>query len=108
MQSVTDRSKPVNQRMSCANLSTIDIKESMFETNGVSFNPSKLDIACSGRRKVVAEAVVKMLQKIADISNSSIAKNADGLLSNKSADIHSKWAVKSNSRLPSDKYKLLY
>ena len=107
MQSVTDRSKPVNQRMGCANLSPIDIKESMFETNGVSFNPSKLDVACD-ERKVVVEAVVKMLEKIADISNSSIVKNTDGCLSNKSADIHSKWAVKTKSRLPSDKYKLLY
>ena len=33
-------------------------------------------------------AVVKMLQKIADTSNANLGKNADSLLSKKSADVN--------------------
>lgn len=46
--------------MGCVNLLPFDIKESMFETNGVPFNPSKLDIGFD-EKKVITEAVVKML-----------------------------------------------
>lgn len=101
--SVTDRSESINQDQGCVNLSPIDIKESVFETNGLPFNPPKLDIVC-GEKKVVTEAVVKMFKKIADISNSSIVNNTDGLLSKISDDINVAWVGKSKSRLPSDKY----
>ena len=53
----------------------------------------------------MTEAVVKMIRKIADISNSFPVKNADGLLSKKPAEMEVEWIDKSETRLPSNKYK---
>ena len=39
-------------------------------------------------------AVVKMLQKIADTSSANLVKNADSLLSKKSADVNVEWIEK--------------
>lgn len=54
----------------------------------------------------MTEAVVKMLRKIADISNPFPVKNADGLLSKKPAEMEVEWIDKSETRLPSNKYKV--
>ena len=45
-----------------------------------------LDINCE-EKKLMTEAIVKMLKKMADISNSSLNKNADWLLSRKLAEM---------------------
>ena len=103
--SLTDRSEIVNKHIGSVNLSPIDIKESMFETeNSLPFNPAELDLLCHEER-IMTEAVVKVFKKITGISNSSIVKNADGLLSSKSADIDVEWVSKTKSRSPTGKYK---
>lgn len=56
----------------------------------------------------MTEAIVKMLKKMADISNSSLNKNADGLLSRKLAEMKVEWIGKSKTRLLSIKYKVSY
>ena len=56
----------------------------------------------------MAEAVVKMSRKTADISNSSPVKNADGLLSKKPAKMEVQLVGNSKKRLPSNKYKASY
>lgn len=49
----------------------IDIVETSFENkNNVAFNPAKLDLTCD--EKIMTNAVVKMLKKVANISNLSI------------------------------------
>ena len=53
-------------------------------------------------------AVVKMLKKIADMSNANLLKNTDGLLSKKSADVSVEWIGKNKSRLPQNRYKMSY
>ena len=45
-----------------------------------SFDPSKLDVHCQ-EKDIMSMAVVKMLKKISDLSNTTLIKNADGLLS---------------------------
>ena len=59
----------------------IDIPENTLEVkDNVQFDPSKLDYECLEKVKIT-KAVVKILKKIIDISNSNLIKNADGLLS---------------------------
>ena len=49
----------------------IDIVETSFENkNNVAFNPAKLDLTYD--EKIMTNAVVKMLKKVANISNLSI------------------------------------
>ena len=69
--------------MNSANLTLIYIPEKIFEVkDNITFDPPMLDINCE-EKKLMTEAIVKMLKKMADISNSSLNKNADGLLSRK-------------------------
>ena len=49
-----------------------------------------------------------MFKKIADISNSFLVKNADGLPSKKLAKMEVEWIGKSKARLPANKYKVSY
>ena len=49
--------------MNSADLSPIDIPKKVFETeDNVTFDPSKLDMYCP-EKKIMREAVVKMLKK---------------------------------------------
>ena len=58
-----------------------DVPVSPFETEeSVVFDTSKLDFARQDK-EIMTGAVVKILKKIADMSNANLAKNADGLFS---------------------------
>ena len=94
--------------MNSANLTLIYIPEKIFEVkDNITFDPPMLDINCE-EKKLITEAIVKMLKKMADISNSSLNKNADGLLSRKLAEMKVEWIGKSKTRLLSIKYKVSY
>lgn len=94
--------------MNSANLTLIYIPEKIFEVkDNITFDPPMLDINCE-EKKLMTEAIVKMLKKMADISNSSLNKNADGLLSRKLAEMKVEWIDKSKTRLLSIKYKVSY
>ena len=94
--------------MGSVNLSSIDVLENTFETeNNVIFDPSKLDTNCP-EKDVMTQAVVRMLQKITDLSNSNFIKNADGLLSRKSTNVDVEWVGQLKQRLPPNKYKMSY
>ena len=54
------------------------------------------------------EAVVKLLRKITDLSNSNLIRNANGLLSMKSPDVNVEWVGKMKKRLPDNKCKMSY
>ena len=77
--STTDRIKDINKYMNSVNLMPIDIDPSEF---GKDFDPSTLDFKNKDREKN-RESLLKVLRKIADLSNSSLQKNADGLLATK-------------------------
>lgn len=94
--------------MNSANLTLIYIPEKIFEVkDNITFDPPMLDINCE-EKKLMTEAIVKMLKKMADISNSSLNKNADGLLSRKLAEMKVEWIGKSKTRLLSINYKVSY
>lgn len=80
-----DRSEPINLHLHSVNLTPTNIpeKKKTFQVKDkVAFDLCKLDVLCAEKR-LMTEAVLKMLTKTADISNSSLVKNADGLLSKK-------------------------
>ena len=54
----------------------------------------------------MSEAIVKMLKKITDLSNSNLIRNANGLLSKKLSDIDVEWVGKLKKRLLDNKYKM--
>ena len=82
----TDRIEDANRHMGSANLSSIDIAEGNFEVEGgIPFDPSKLDYENPDKEKT-KQAVFKLLEKVVDLSNANIIKNADGLLTKRSVD----------------------
>ena len=94
--------------MGSVNLTPIDIPENTVEVeDNVQFDPSKLDYEFLEKEKIT-KAVVKMLKKIIDISNSNLIKNADGLLSTRSADEEVEWVGKDKKRLPENGYRMSY
>ena len=92
--------------MESVNLSPIHIPENSFGTeNNINLNPSKLNIYCP-EKLVMSEAIVKMLKKITDLSNSNLIRNANGLLSKKLSDIDVEWVGKLKKRLLDNKNKM--
>ena len=79
----TNRNEKINRYLDSVNISTIDFPEATFETKeNVSFDTSKLGFSCQ-EKEIMNDALVKMINKIIDISNANLAKNADSLLSEK-------------------------
>ena len=87
------------------------ICEKSFEVEeNISFNPSKLE--CPEKEKI-AEAVIKMLKKMINVSNANLVKNADGLLSKKKkkkkkVNDDVEWISKEKKHLPDNRYKMSY
>ena len=106
--STTDRSEKINRHLGSVNISPIDVPENTFETeNNVALDPSKLDMNCP-EKEVMTQAVVRILQKIADFPNSNLIQNADGLLSRKSTNVDVEWFGQLKQRLSPNKYKTSY
>ena len=59
---------------------------------------SKLDICCQ-EKQILSKAVVKMLEKVLDLSNTNLIKNADGLLLRNSVNSEVEWVGKKKERL---------
>ena len=69
-----DRVGEINQYLGSVNLSAIDIDISDF---GKNFNPSKLNFA-NPKKEELRKSVLKVLRKVADLSNQNVRQNADG------------------------------
>ena len=84
----TDRSEKINRYLGYVNISTVNISEATFETKeNVSFDTSKLGFSCQ-EKEIMNDAVAKTLNKIIDMSNANLAKNADGLISKKNVEVN--------------------
>ena len=90
--SITNRIEDViNRHKSSVNLTSIDITEDNFEVEGgIPFDPSKLDYENPGKEKM-RQAVLKVLNKVVDLSNENLIKNADELLSQRSVEQDVEW-----------------
>ena len=96
--STTDRVEEINRHIDSINLTPIDIPENTFKVeDNAQFDPTKLDYECKEKEKIT-KAVVKMLKKIINISNSNLIKNADDLLSTSSVDEKVDWFNKDKKR----------
>ena len=105
--SITDRVKEINRHMGSLNLLPIDISEETFEVDGVRFDPSKLDYDNPDKEKM-AQAVMKVLKKVVDLSNLNVIKNANGLLAKRTVEHEVEWIGKDKKRLPDNRYKMSY
>ena len=76
---LSDRIGEINRYMNSVNAVPIDYHESEFEVRGGSFDPSKLHFDNPDREKT-REAVLRVLEKVVDLSSLNLQKNADGLL----------------------------
>ena len=71
------------------------------------FNPSKLDFDNPDTQKTRG-SVLRVLKKVADLSNSILQKNADGLLAGKPHSKDILWVGDSGKRVPENKFALSY
>ena len=89
--------------MGSVNLLPIDISEDSFEVEGsIQFDTSKLDYENPEKEKV-SEAVVKMLRKVKELSNTNLVQNADGILAKMFVDDNIEWLGKEKKRLPDNR-----
>ena len=96
-----DRVEEINQQS--INLSAIDIDISDFDKN---LNPSKVDFA-NPEKEELRKSVLKVLRKVADLSNQNIRRNADGFLATQLHDNQSLlWP--GGKRIQDDKFALSY
>ena len=80
------RFEEINHQLGSVNLYPTDIPYNSFEIDEkVILEPSKLKHNNPDKAKIT-EAVIKMLEKMTELSNVNLVKNADGLLSKRSAD----------------------
>lgn len=94
--------------MGSVNLSPIDIPEKTLETKeNVSFDPSKLDFD-SPEKEVMTRAVEKMLNKIVDISNANLVKNANGLFLKKNVGVEVECVGKDKRSCPTIDIRCLF
>ena len=105
--STTDRIEEINRYMSSVNLIPTDIPQNEFEVGGGNFDPSKLDFDNPDRQKT-REAVLRVLKKVVDLSNSILQKNADGLLASKPHNKDILWVGYGGKRVPENVFALSY
>ena len=85
--------------MGSVNLVPKDIQEDNFEIEGGKFDPSKLDFDNPEKHKM-REAVLKVLRKVIDLSNSNLVKNSNRLLVTRPINKNIEWVGESGQRVP--------
>ena len=73
-----DRTEKINRYFNLIKLLPLDIDEDIFVIckDGISFDPSKLDIGCQ-QKKIITLTIVEMIKLVADISNVNIVRNTE-------------------------------
>ena len=74
--STVDRIEDINKYLGSVNFNAVDVDISEF---GQNFDPSKLDFN-NPERENIRKSVLKVLQKVADLSSQNLKRNADGYL----------------------------
>ena len=85
--------------MGSVNFVPKDIQEDNFEIEGGKFHPSKLDFDNPEKHKM-REAVLKVLRKVIDLSNSNLVKNSNRLLVTRPINKNIEWVGESGQRVP--------
>ena len=105
--SISDLTESINRHMGSVNLVPIGIPEDSFKVEGGKFDPSKLDFDNSEKEKM-REAVLKVLNKVVDLSNPNTIKNSDGLLATGPVNPNIQWLVETGKCAPENRYVLSY
>ena len=97
----------INRYMSSVNLIPTDIPQDEFEVRGRNCDPPKFDFDNPDRQKT-REAVLRVLKKVVDLSNSILQKHADGLLASKPHNKDILWVGDGGKRVPENIFALSY
>lgn len=103
--SITDRLEDIKKYIGSVNLNPIDIPEDSFKIEGGKFAPSKLDFENSEKEKM-QDAVLKVLEKVVDLSNANIVKNSDGLLATRCVNPNNQWMGETGKHVSENRYAL--
>ena len=85
--------------------SSISASHQVLKSLGLGFNPSVLGMDIAEKEKT-REAVVKVLRKVADLSNSNLHRNTDALLATMHDTKDILWA--GEEIIPKGKFALTY
>ena len=107
LHSTTDRVEDINKYMGSVNLVPLEIKDHNFEIEGGKFDPLKVDFDNPEKHKM-REAILRVLRKAVDLSNSNLVKNANGLLATRPINKNIEWVDESGQRVPENLYALSY
>ena len=89
--SITDRSEDINKYLNNVSIFPVHITQSQLNAwAGTDFDPSKPDLF-GIEKNTMADAVVKFLKHINEISNSNLVRNADGFLSRRKVEVQIEW-----------------
>ena len=105
-QSITDKPEDINKYLNNVSIFSVDIAQSQLNARaGTNFDPSKLDLF-GLEKNTMADAVVKYLKHINEISNSNLICNADSLLSQREIEVPIDWIGENKNRIPPQKFKV--
>ena len=105
--SATDRIEEINRYMNSVNLIPIHIYQNEFEVDSGNLDLSNVDFDNPDKQKT-REAVLRVLKKVVDLSNSNLQKNADGLLASKPHNKDILWVGYGGKRVPENVFALSY
>ena len=104
---ITNRPEEINQYLGNVSKSSVDITQSQLnDWTRTKFDLSKLDLF-GLEKNTMTDAVVKCLKHM-NVSNSKIARNADGLLSTKQVEVPVDWIGENKKHVPPQKFKVSY
>ena len=106
--SITDTSESFNQYLKKVNINPLDVKQEQLNAwaDNVLFKPNKLGFH-GVDTKIMSDAVVKSLRRIAAVSNSNLIRNADSLLCQKDIGDDVEW-VGGVTRATPEKFNVSY
>ena len=106
LQSITDWSDDINKYLNNVSIFLFDITQSQLNARaGTNFYPSKLGLL-GLEKNTMADAVVKCLKHINEISNSTLICNAESLLSQREIEVPIDWVGENRNRIPLQKFKV--
>ena len=96
--SITDRSEEINKYLNNVSVTPIDITQNQLNTwtDLKDFNPAELDLF-GVNKMITTNSVIRCLKYMNDISNSSLTRNADGVLPRREVDVQVDWMGENSS-----------
>ena len=103
--SIIDWSEEINKYFNNVSVTLIDISQNQLNTwADTDFNLAGLNLF-EMNKTIMSNAVIKCLKYMNDVSNSNLARNTHGILSDTEVDIPIDWRDENSHRIPSQELK---